>query len=974
MYNRYNLLTSNLGMSKSMKLFNNKLKNKLIKVGRLNNPLNITDLRKIKKELKSVKHWKKRQWIVAGKKIVMIGISIIILTFIWFAKDLPTPNGIRRHLGAEETTNIYDRTGQHLLYAISGQQRRLSIPLSEMPENIKQATIAIEDRNFYKHKGIDFRGLARAVYKDIFKGKLEGGSTITQQLVKNAIIGSNKKNFSRKIKEAILSIEIEAMYPKDKILELYLNEIPYGANAYGVEAASETYFGKKAKDLKLEEAATLAALPQAPSFYSPYGSNVDALVKRRNLVLSQMHKEGYISESEAESAKTTKLVTIARRDTILAPHFVMYVRDIIADKYGEDIFSKGLSVTTTLDIEQQRNAEAAVADGAAKNKERFGITNAALVSLNPKNGEVLSMVGSADYFNSEINGQFNVTTAQRQPGSAFKPIVYAAALKQKFNPASIFFDLPTDFGKYKPNNFDGRFRGPVTMREALGQSLNIPAVKVLGLVGLKEALKTAADLGITSLNRPDSYGLSLVLGTAEVRPIELAQAYGTFANRGVRQDIASILKIQQKDGRVLEEYKSDDHKTQAIDPQIAYQMSDMMADQTPKAPVFGNLLSFGNRQVATKTGTTNGITNGQSDVRDAWAVGYTPSLVTAIWVGNNDHSPLGKGVLAANAAVPIFRQYMDGALRSLANEPFYRPEGIQNVTIDKLSNKLPSDASPPDQRITDIFSSWQVPTKTDDIHIKVKLCKGTDLLATDETPPEEIEEKYFVNIRSEKPNDSNWEAPVRAWAEANGLSNRPPTGTCDKFTVENRPTISITQPTNGAVFNDGFAIEAVANALFGVSQVEFFIDSQSINVDQGAPFTSIYNAKNLSNGSHTITAEARDPFGRTSRAIISITVNRESTPPGNVVSALATPEKGSVKLDWINPSDADLTRARIYISNAPGELGLRYSSEPNISASTPSTVTVTGLTSGATYYFTIRPVDSENNENQTADQLKAQVQ
>jgi 1A family penicillin-binding protein len=951
-----------------------KIGNKVFRFGRIPNPLNPTDLRKIKKEIKAVRRWNRKQWIFFLSRAAMVVAGLVVLTFIWYAKDLPTPNGIRRHLGTEETTNIYDRTGEHLLYAISGQQRRLSIPFSEMPDYVKHATVSIEDKSFYKHNGIDFKGLARAIYKDITRGKSEGGSTITQQLVKNAIIGSNKKAVSRKIKEAILSIEIEAMYPKDKILELYLNEIPYGGNAYGVEAASETFFGKKAKDLTLDEAATLAAIPQAPSYYSPYGTHVDDLVKRRNLVLTQMVKEGFITQDDADKAKTAKLVTIPRRDTILAPHFVMYVRDIIAEKYGEDIFSKGLNITTTLDIEQQRNAEAAVADGAAKNKDKYGITNAALVALNPKNGEVLAMVGSADYFNNEINGQFNVTTAERQPGSAFKPLVYATALKEKFNPASIFFDLPTDFGKYKPSNFDGRSRGPVTMREALGQSLNIPAVKTLALVGLKEAIKTATDLGITTLTKPDNYGLSLVLGAAEVKPIELAQAYGTFANGGVKQDIAPILKIQQKDGKVLEEYKSEDHKKQVIDPQIAYQMSDMMADQNAKAPVFGSLLSFSGRQVASKTGTTNGITNGQSDVRDAWTVGYTPSLVTAIWVGNNDHSPLGKGVLAANAAVPIFRQYMDAALRSLAKEAFFRPNGIQTITVDRLSNKLPGDASPPDQRITDIFASWQVPTKTDDIHVKVKLCKGTDLLANDETPADETEEKFFVNVHSERPNDPNWEGPVRSWADSNGFTNRPPTGKCDKFTSENRPQISISQPVNGATVSGGFAIEAAASAQYGVSQVEFFIDGQSINVDEGAPYTSSYDAKNLSNGVHTLVAEAKDPYGRSSRATISITVSKESTPPSDVVGPTAIPGKGLAQLNWINPSDSDLSRVRIYISSTAGELGLRYSTEPTVTPSSPSSLSVGGLTSDHTYYFTLRPVDTDNNENQSTTQVSAIIQ
>lgn len=943
---------------------------KRLTLPRFHNPLQVQDLRKTFNR----KRFDRKRLILLFTKLAVAGFGLLVLLFAYYAKDLPTPDGIRHNLTTEETTKIFDRTGQHLLYAVSGEQRRISIPFEEMPTHLKQAAVALEDKNFYQHQGLDFRGIARSLYYDISRRtNTYGGSTITQQLAKNAIIQSNKKQLARKLREAILSIEIEAMFPKDKILELYLNEVPLGGQIYGVEAASQTYFGKKAKELTLDESATLVAMLQRPSYFSPYGSHVDELVQRRNFTLTQMVKEGYITEEVAKETQAKKLTVIPRRDTILAPHFVMYVHDIIEEKYGEDIFTRGLTVITSLDIEQQKAAEAAVTDGAARNRERYGITNAALVSLNPKTGEVLSMVGSADYFNNEIGGQFNVATAKRQPGSAFKPLVYAALLKQKYNPASIFFDLKTAFNNYEPNNFDGRFRGPVTMREALGQSLNIPAVKALDLAGIKEALKTAADLGITTLDTPDKYGLSLVLGAAEVRPIELAQAYGTFANGGVKQDIAPILKITDKNGKVLEEFKEPKDKRPVIDPQIAYQMSDMMADQNAKAPVFGNLLSFGNRRVAAKTGTTNGITNGQSDVRDAWTVGYVPSLAVAVWTGNNDHSPLGKGVLAANAAVPIFKGYMNAVLPSIANEDFRRPDSIKTLSVDRLSNKLPSDATPPDGIITDIFATWQVPTKTDDVHVKVKLCKGTNLLATDETPAEETEEKYFVSIRSERPNNPAWEGPVRAWADQNGFNNQPPTEKCDTFNSNNRPQVFFSKPTDGAVVSDGFAIEVGASGQFGVSQVEFFIDGQSIGTTVAAPYQATYDAKNLSSGAHTLSAEAKDPYGRSTKANINFTVAKETVAPSNATSITALPGKGQVQLDWSNPSDPDVARIRIYIAENPGELGLRYATEPLVSANTRGNLTIGGLTSGKTYYFIIRPVDSNNNENQSNSQVSALV-
>lgn len=933
------------------------------KLPRVHNTLNINDLRKKAKRLN------KEKIIELLPKIGLGALGFVILLFAWYSKDLPTPNGIRHHLEEEETTKIFDRTGQHLLYAISGTQRRISIPLSEMPDSIKQAVIATEDKNFYHHKGLDFRGIARAIYYDITRRtNAYGGSTITQQLAKNAIIQSNKKRFDRKIREVVLSIEIEAMFPKDKILELYLNEIPFGGQAYGVEAASETYFGKKAKDLSLEEVATLAAMIQRPSYYSPYGSHLEELVARRNFVLSRMVKENFITGQQAEETQAKKLVVVPRRDTILAPHFVMYVRDIVAEKYGEDIFSSGLTITTTLDVEQQKAAEQAVADGAARNKEKYNIDNAGLVAVNPKTGEVLAMVGSADYFNSEINGQFNVTTALRQPGSAFKPLVYATALKQKYNPAFLLYDLPTSFGSYKPSNFDGRYRGPVTMREALGQSLNIPAVKTLALVGVREALKTAASLGITTLNQPDRYGLSLVLGAGEVKPIELASAYGVFFNGGVRQETVPVLKVEDKKGRVLEEFRSEDHKKDVLDPAVAYEISDMLSDQVAKAPVFGNLLSFGGRTVASKTGTTNGVTGGSADVRDAWAVGGMPSISVAIWTGNNDHSPLGKGVLAANAAVPIFKQYMNSVLPSLPNENFHRPSSIQTIAVDKFSNRLPSDATPPEGIISDIFASWQVPSERDNVHVKVKLCKGTDLLATDETPPEEIEERYYVSIHSEKPNDPDWEGPVQAWADQNGFTNRPPTAKCDKFTAENRPQLFFNKPTNGESVTANFEIEVGAGAQYGVSEVTFSIDGDTIGRSVAAPYRTSYNASSLSSGPHTLTAEAKDPFGRSNKVSITINVTKESTPPGPVSGVILIPKSGQVQITWTNPSDPDLAKLRFYISDTPGSLGLRYATEVVASPGTTTTYTLSGLASGKTYYFTLKPVDNNDNENQSTTQ------
>ncbi|HHH12371.1 MAG TPA: penicillin-binding protein, partial [Candidatus Moranbacteria bacterium] len=479
-----------------------------------------------------------------------LGVLSLGGVFWYFARDLPEAGALRAQAVAQ-STKIYDRTGKHLLYEIHGEEKRTVIPFEQIPSVVKYATIALEDQAFYDHPGVNVKSIFRAALSQLFPGffpRRSGGSTITQQLIKNTLL-TPERTLKRKIREVILSLELERKFSKDEILEMYLNEIPYGSNAYGIESAAKTFFDKSAKDLTLDEAALLAALPQQPSRYSPYGKNTDKLIARKNYALTQMAKLGYITAEQAERAKKidTLAKTAPKRDKIRAPHFVMYIRQQLESRYERgDIEKGGLKVITTLDWELQQLAEKAVAEGVEKNR-RWRATNASLVAIDPKTGEILAMVGSADYFNREIDGNVNVALAPRQPGSSFKPYVYLGALIKGYSPETVLMDVPTRFDTgddpYEPRNYDGTFRGPVKMKKALGMSLNIPAVKLLYLVGVKNTIALAKDLGITGLDNPDRYGLSLVLGGGEVKLLDHTAAYATLANGGVRQKPVSILRI-----------------------------------------------------------------------------------------------------------------------------------------------------------------------------------------------------------------------------------------------------------------------------------------------------------------------------------------------------------------------------------------------------------------------------------------------
>ena len=635
---------------------------------------------------------RKRFLTKAGLLILGAGLVFAGATLLWIALT-PTPDlSAFADRKVTQSTKIYDRTGETILYDLNTDLRRKVIPLGDIAPAVRNATIAIEDAEFYQHIGIRPLAIVRAVFANLTPGGLgyaQGGSTITQQVVKNAIL-TREKSVSRKIREWVLAVKLEQRYSKDEILEFYLNETPYGGAFYGVEEAMSAFFGKSAKDATLSEAAYLAALPQAPTYYSPYGNNREALETRKNLVLARMLELGFIDESAYDRAQSETVVFRPQQDvSIIAPHFVFFIRQYLEEKYGPDVVVRGYKVITTLDVELQWKAEEIVNRYALQNVERFDAENAALVALDPTTGQILVMVGSRNYFDPDIDGNYNAALASRQPGSAFKPFVYATALAKGFTRDTLVFDVPTQFSTicrpdeierkkdpcYAPENYDNAFRGPVTFQNALAQSINIPAVKVLYLAGITEAIRLAESMGITSLADAERYGLTLVLGGGEVRLLDMVSAYGTFATEGIRNPATGILRIEDGVGTVLEEFSP--KPSHVLAETVARDISYMLSDNEARTPAFGaaSPLYFPGYEVAAKTGTTN-------DSRDAWIVGYTPSVTVGAWAGNNDNSPMVKQV-AGFIVAPLWNEFMREALvrfpKGYFGEPTPTPQDLPPV-------------------------------------------------------------------------------------------------------------------------------------------------------------------------------------------------------------------------------------------------------------------------------------------------------
>lgn len=871
---------------------------------------NMNKLAKISK-----KAWRLSQpWLKIGLfaflAIGIVGFFTLTLYAAWVSRDLPDPNGlISREV--PQSTKIYDRSGTRLLYEIHGDEKRTLIQLEDIPDYIKYATIAIEDRQFYEHHGIYWRGLVRAVVQSVLRGqRIQGTSTLTQQFVKNAVL-TNERSLDRKLRELIVSLQIERKYSKDQILQLYLNEIPYGSTIYGIEAAAQTYFGKPAKELTIDESAMLAAIPQRPSFYSPYSSSgasegFKTLIGRQHYTIDRMAADGYITKEEAEEAKAVDTLAKVKPRTlgdISAPHFVMYVREQLEATYGvKTVGEGGLNVITTLDWDKQQIAEEEVRKGVEARGERYGFGNAALVSLDPKTGQVLAMVGSKDFFDKDIDGQVNVTLSQRQPGSSFKPIVYAAAFARGYLPETQLWDVNTTFKtdtqNYEPKNYDLRERGPISLRQALQGSLNIPAVKLLYLVGLGPIIDFSEELGYTTFRDRSRFGLALVLGGGEVKPIEHAAAFATFATDGEYRAPSAILKVTDANGRTLEEWKEPEPR-RVVDTQTARVLNDVLSDNNARAYVFGqsNSLTLPNRPVAAKTGTTNNF-------KDAWTVGYTPSLVTVVWVGNSKGQEMRRGADGSIIAAPIWQAYMRRALQDTDAERFTPPAPSQTTKPALLGKAFEEKA------LVNVITGKR---------------------ATELTPPEFVEERinriphsilWFVDKNdptgpppsnpASDPQFATWEAGVRAWVEktAWNATSTVPLEYDDVFTEDSRPKMSILNPQNNeTVTTRSPFVRVSVNAPRPIVRVEAYLDGVPVGSTDSAPWEFPIQIPNrVQRGFRTLVIRAYDNVGLPGESAVTINIAADADPtlsgigilsPQNddVWSRATFPKKIQVNLD-----------------------------------------------------------------------------
>ena len=719
--------------------------------------------------------------------VVILGtFATAFSTYESYAAQLPDPSAVSQEASQQfKTTKIYDRTGTIVLYELFDPQggNRTTVPLSRIPKDMINATVALEDKSFWTNEGIDYLGMARGLLNTLQGKQLQGGSTLTQQLVKEYIFPqrfTQRTNIDDKIREIIFAREITSKYSKQQILEWFLNATYYGNLAYGVDAASEAYFGKHVQDLDLSEAATLAAIPQYPAL-NPI-DNPDDARRRRDIVLDQLFNQGYITEKQDNAAKNEKIVVVQKKFDIQAPHFVFYVRKYLEDRYGPDVVNKGgLKVITTLDYGMQQAAEEIARNQVAQlTKDKRNVTNASIVIIRPGTGEIMGMVGSVDYFNREIDGQVNIATSSRQPGSSFKIFNYMTAFSkgaqngQMLTPASVVYDVRSSFDDppnppYVPENYDRKYHGPVRLRIALGSSFNIPAVKVLNLVGVRNALDMAHAMGITTLNN-EHYGLALTLGGGEVELLDMTYAYSVLANGGVMAgqqvpadqqkdgyrslDPVSVLKVIDASGNTLEEYNKPSFNP-IVTPQQAFLLTDILSDNNARAPAFGvNSVLKLTRPAAVKTGTT-------SSWRDNWTLGYTPDYAVGVWVGNSDNSEM-EHISGVTGAGPIWHDVMERIHQNLPVHPFVEPPGLVHVDVCATSGLLPTPECP--SVVKELFIKGTEPTQHDNIWQSYRIFAPNGKLATAFDPPDQVKTEVFPAYPPE----------AQDWVKANNIP-QPPT-------------------------------------------------------------------------------------------------------------------------------------------------------------------------------------------------------
>ena len=867
-------------------------------------------MKNLKRKIKSIDFRSKRFWFkffVVFLSLIVVGFVSLIILFAYFSKDLPSPTKVVRHEGY--TSQIYDRNN-NIIYDLYDDAKRTPVTWNNIPETLKQATVAVEDKSFYTHKGIDLLTPLRIIKNFFYFGKITGGSTLTQQLTRNVLL-TTERSLTRKIKEIILAVQIEAKYSKDEILLMYLNEAPYGGASWGVGSAVNQYFNKPVKDLDLAESAILAGLPQLPSVYSPFSKTPTAYIDRTAHVLKRMVEDGYISQEASdkalEEAKNYKFNTDNSQN--LAPHFIYWIKDQLVEKYGENVIETGgLKVTTTLDLDLQEQAQEIVSSEVDK-AENLGISNGASISIDPTNGQVLSMVGSRGYFSDKTDGAFNVVTqALRQPGSAIKPVTYLAGIKKGMTAATLIMDTPVTFPggagqkDYNPQNYNGKFNGPMSLRNALGNSINTTAVKTLANVGVKNMLSLAYDMGISTLEPTDAnlsrFGLAVTLGGAEVKMSELASAYCAFANGGEKKDLVGILKVEDSNGRVLEEYKDTKGKS-VMTPQEAFIISNILSDNSARQLTFGavNGLQINGYQVAAKTGTTN-------DKKDNWAIGWTPNFLTTVWVGNNNNTPMGKIASGVSGATPIWKKIMAYELPKRNKQDFPIPEKIISLQVDNISGYLAHDNFPSKQ---EYFIDGTQSATEDKVHMNLKVCKGSNGLAT----PEDVannnyDSKEYFSFKENDPvstdGKNRWQEGIDKW-----ISEQPDNGKyfapTDYCRTGGLVVLHIDYPADqSSNVTKEFNIKVTATSTKKITEVKMWIDGVERPSWTEKPYETTIN--NLSDGPHTLRFRATDKDGNSQEAEARIGVNTawDVTPtPIPTITVTTTPVSTLTPTPTITP-------------------------------------------------------------------------
>jgi len=1023
------------------------------------------------------KKWKKILLIFAGLFTITWFTRVWIVLFALqlgqfvFSPILPNIDDVEA-LFTSQSTIIYDREGSEL-YTIHGDENRFEIPFEKMPDTIKLATIASEDDQFFDHPGFDVDGIMRAVLSELGVGNfIGGGSTITQQFVKNTYL-SPEKTYWRKLQELMLALKLENKFTKNEILEMYLNRIPYGSNAYGIQAAAQTFFNKNSEELTLGEAAILAALPQAPSRYSPYGQNRELLMGscgkveeqkivrpvenlpleirangevwlriliddeiekegifkkdetfktvffknfdivsgnqnfellveekvistieqsnfsakigdfvksesaetvamscdsindpdynpgRKDYVLRRMLELGFISQEEFKTAwlESNNLKFESYRESIRAPHFVFFVRDLLEEQFGKDVVERGgLRVFTTLDPELQSAGEDIVAEQfpQIKNEDgsinweanRFDATNGSLLAVDNETGQILTMIGSRDYFetlNEEglgNDGATNLTTRPRQPGSSFKPIAYTTGLKMGFTPASIFWDVETNFGKgtdeYMPQNYDGTFLGPMSLRRALDYSRNIPAVKMAILAGEKTIVTTAHDLGMSSVADDERYGPTIALGVAEIPMIEMIGAYSVFANGGYMVNFTPILKITDSRGNIIEEFEKPDKKL-VIDPAVAYLMTNILSDSTARPSSWNRYLNLTDRPNAAKTGTANKKISEELILPgDVWTIGFTPQITAAAWMGNNNGAAMNTSGTGLTSASPIWNAFMKKAHEDLPIKKFKIPEGIVQRSVSRLTGKLASDTTPTNQITIETFLDTTVPLEVDNSFVEIEVDAASGKLPSKFTPESALIKKKFINLHSERAYDPEWERPVQNWLKKyfgeSSTFETPPTEVDDLHTAETAklaPTISIVAPISGStVEKSKIGVWVNVDAPNGAEKVEFYRDNDLISIATTDPWKGfIPISLRLEDGDQvTITAKIFDKLFYSDTSTVEVIVGDDTQTP---TARLTSPQSGEtfshedtilISADAFD-AGGDISKVEFFLDNSPiGEI------------------------------------------------------